>query len=136
MTVDQDWVDFKALAEEAAAVLISVKEIMPTEKFANGEFCPVRARVIVLTGTLAGQVFPDEKILSAGIRNKLTEVGSDVVGRIKPYGTRRHPGLEAEHPGDMELAEAALAKYESGGDVPAQRSKAAKTDEATEEPPF
>lgn len=142
MTVDQDWVDFKALAAEAAAVLFTVKEIEPEEKFSNSTFSPVRARVIILTGAQAGQVYDNERILAAGIRNKLTEVGADVVGRIKPYGARKHPGLEAEHPGDIELAEAALAKFNGGGDVPEQRSKSkaatkvVESDEGDDEPPF
>lgn len=141
MVVDQDWVDFKALAAEAAAVLITVKEIMPEEQFSNSKFCPVRARVVVLTGAQAGKVYPDERILAAGIRSRLTEVGADVVGRIKPYGARKHPGLEAEHPGDIELAEAALAKF-AGGDVPAQRSngktaaKETAAEDGDEAPPF
>lgn len=121
VTVDQDWVDFKALAAEAAAVLFTVKEIEPEEKFANGSFCPVRARVIILTGIEAGKVYDNERILAAGIRSRLTEVGADVVGRIKPYGSRKHPGLEAEHDGDIALAEAALAKI-AGKSVPAQNS--------------
>lgn len=141
VTVDQDWVDFKALAAEAAAVLFTVKEIEPEEKFANGAFCPVRARVAILTGVQAGKVYDNERILAAGIRNKLTEVGADVVGRIKPYGSRKHPGLEAEHPGDIDLAEAALAKLNSGS-VPDQRKEsdgpvdASGRDSDDDEPPF
>lgn len=140
VTVDQDWVDFRALSEEAAAVLFTVKEILPEEKFANGSFCPVRARVIVLTGVQAGKCWESEKILAAGIRNKLTEVGADVVGRIKPYGVRKNPGLEAEHPGDIELAEKALAKF--GASVPDQRSDsdgpvgASGRDSDSDAPPF
>jgi len=139
VVVDQDWCDFKALAAEAAAVLFTVKEIEPEEKFANGSFCPIRARVIILTGAQAGKVYDNERILAAGIRSRLTEVGADVVGRIKPYGSRKHPGLEAEHDGDIALAEAALAKL-NGGEVPAQRSstKAATAETADDdsEPPF
>lgn len=133
VTVDQDWVDFKALAAEAAAVLFTVKEIEPEEKFSNSTFSPVRARVIVLTGAQAGKVYDNERILAAGIRSRLTEVGADVVGRIKPYGSRKHPGLEAEHPGDIELAEAALAKF-NGGSETAARASGRDSDDT--EPPF
>lgn len=140
VVVDQDWVDFKALAAEAAAVLITVKEIMPEEQFSNSKFAPIRARVVILTGAQAGKVFDNERILAAGIRSRLTEVGADVVGRIKPYGARKHPGLEAEHPGDIELAEAALAKF--GASVPGQRADsdgpvgASGRDSDSDEPPF
>lgn len=140
VVVDQDWLDFKVLAAESAAVLLTVKEIEPEEKFSNSTFSPVRARVVILTGAQAGRVYDNERILAAGIRNKLTEVGADVVGRIKFYGARKNPGLEAEHPGDIELAEAALAKF--GASVPDQRSDsdgpvgASGRDSDDDAPPF
>lgn len=137
VTVDQDWVDFKVLAAEAAAVLISVKKIEDEEQFSNSTFRPVRARVIILTGAQAGQVYPDERILAAGIRQKLTDVGMEIVGRIKPYGARKHPGLEAEHPGDIALAEAAIKKHgslstEEGEDTVGASGR----DSDSDEPPF
>jgi hypothetical protein len=131
-TVDSDYIDWAALAAENAAVVCTVKEILPAKDYGNGEVAAVRARVIVLTGSLAGTVYADERILKAGIRNKLQEVGDDVVGRLDVYGTRKAVGLQAEHAGDVELAQAALAKYSAGGSVPAQGG--AKKDE--EEPPF
>lgn len=137
-TVDADYIDWAGLAEENAAVVCSVKEILPAKDYGNGEVAAVRARVIVLTGKQAGTVYEDERILKAGIRNKLQEVGDDVVGRLDVYGVRKAVGLQTEHQGDIELAEAALAKYGTGG-VPAQRSekKAAKADEGgDDEPPF
>lgn len=130
-TVDSDYIDWAALAAENAAVVCTVKEILPPKDYGNGEVAAVRARVIVLTGALAGTVYPDERILKAGIRNKLQEVGDDVVGRLDVYGTRKAVGLQAEHVGDVELAQAALAKF-SGASVPAQGG--GKKDE--EEPPF
>lgn len=132
VTVDQDWLDFKELAKENAAVLFSVREIEEEQKFANGEFSPVKARVIVLTGKHAGEVYPSERILAAGIRNKLTEAGEgeDVVGRIRPYGARKHPGLEAEEDGDIELAEAALVKLKNGRAKP----KTTEPEDADDEP--
>jgi len=139
-TTDQDWIDWAALAAENAAVVCTVKAIEPPKDFGNGEVAAVRARVIVLTGAQAGTVYPDERVLKAGIRNKLTEVGDDVVGRLDFYGTRKAVGLQAEHAGDVDLAEAALAKYTAGA-VPAQRSngtskaKAAPAEDS-EEPPF
>jgi len=121
-TTDSDWIDWAVLAAENAAVVCTVKEILPAKDYGNGEVAAVRARVIVLTGAQAGTVYEDERILKAGIRNKLNEVGDDVVGRLDVYGTRKAVGLQAEHAGDVELAQAALAKV-SGGKVPVQNSK-------------
>jgi len=109
-TVDSDYIDWAGLAAENAAVVCTVKAIEPPKDFGNGEVAAVRARVIVLTGSMAGTVYEDERILKAGIRNKLQEVGDDVVGRLDVYGTRKAVGLQAEHAGDVALAEAALAK--------------------------
>lgn len=130
-TIDQDWIDWKSLAEENAAVVISVRELMAPKDYGNGEVAAVRGRVIVLTGSQAGEVFPDETILKAGIRIKLTEVGDDVVGRLDVYGTRKAIGLQAEHTGDIELAERALAKA-TGKKSTAKKSAPADDDE----PPF
>lgn len=135
-TVDsEDWIDWAALAEENAAVVCTVKEILPPKDYGNGEVAAVVARVIVLTGSLAGTVYPEERILKAGLRNKLTEVGDDVVGRLDVYGTRKAIGLQAEHDGDIALAERALKKF--GGKPAAAASKAKKAaDEDDDEAPF
>jgi hypothetical protein len=135
-TVDADYIDWAGLAAENAAVVCSVKEILPPKDYGNGEVAAVRARVIVLTGTQAGTVYEDERILKAGIRNKLTEIGDDVVGRLDVYGTRKAVGLQAEHEGDIDLATRALAKFGAG--VPAQRgeSKASTPVDDDSEPPF
>jgi hypothetical protein len=121
-TQDQDWVDFKELAKEGAAAVFTVVRHGEPRDFGNGEITPVIADVIILTGKQAGAYFPGENILAAGIRTKLVNVGDSVVGRIRPYGTRKHPGLEPEEEGDIALAEAALAKR-SNGKVPAQNTK-------------
>lgn len=121
-TVDSDYIDWAGLAAENAAVVCTVKEILPSKDYGNGEVAAVRCRVIVLTGSLAGTVYEDERVLKAGIRNKLQEVGDDVVGRLDVYGTRKAVGLQAEHDGDVALAEAALAKANGGKTVPAQNS--------------
>lgn len=140
-TTDTDWINWEALAAENAAVVCTVKELEPETDFGNGSVAPVRARVIVLTGSKAGTVYPNERILKAGIRMKLTEVGDDVVGRLAVYGKRNHVGLNNEQDGDLDLAQAALA--ERSGEVPAPRSSGGKTAakpvaETTddEEPPF
>lgn len=130
-TTDQDWIDWASLAAENAAVVCTVKELLAPKDYGNGEVAAVRCRVIVLTGSQAGTVYEDERVLKAGIRNKLTAVGDDVVGRLDVYGTRKAVGLQAEHDGDVELAQAALAKA-GGGSVPAQNSGPKNE----EEPPF
>lgn len=138
-TIDSDFIDWKSLAEENAAVVCTVKEILESKDYGNGEVAAVVARVIVLTGSQAGAVFPDERILKAGIRLKLQEIGDDVVGRLDVYGTRKAIGLQAEHAGDIELAEKALAKYApKGGAVKASTKKAKPADDEDEddEPPF
>ncbi|MGH3965948.1 MAG: hypothetical protein ACRDRY_22295 [Pseudonocardiaceae bacterium] len=140
-TVDSDYIDWAGLAAENAAVVCTVKAVEAPKDYGNGEVAAVRARVIVLTGKQAGTVYEDERILKAGIRNKLQTVGDDVVGRLDVYGTRRAVGLQAEHEGDIALAERALKKF---GAVPEQRSasngsaKAAKPtdDSGDDEPPF
>jgi hypothetical protein len=134
VTTDQDWIDWAALAAENAAVVCTVKEILPAKDYGNGEVAAVRARVIVLTGSQAGTVYEDERILKAGIRIKLTDVGDDIVGRLDVYGSRKAVGLQAMHDGDLALAEAALAKG-GGGSVPAQNS-GPKSEDADIEAPF
>lgn len=127
-TVDSDFIDWKSLAEENAAVVCSVLGVEDPKDYGNGEVAAVKARVIVLTGKQAGSVFPSERILKAGIRMKLEDaVGDDVVGRLDVYGQRKAVGLQAEHQGDVELAEKALAKFGKSSKV-----KAADDDE----PPF
>jgi hypothetical protein len=139
-TTDTDWLDWSELAKENAAVVCSVREIEPESDFGNGPVRAVRARVIVLTGSQAGAIYPNERILKAGIRSKLTTVGDDVVGRVAPYGTRKPQaiGLESEESGDIALAEAALAKAAKGaggnGKVPNQRAAAVEEDDDL--PPF
>ncbi|HEX4391615.1 MAG TPA: hypothetical protein VH084_08730 [Mycobacterium sp.] len=144
-TVDTDWIDWDGLAKEGAAVVCTVKSIEPEEDFGNGSVAPVRARVIVLTGSKAGEVYPDERILKAGIRLKLQEIGDDVVGRLGVYGKRNHIGLNAEADGDIELAERALAKFGRNDEGGAGRTKAKVTtkkavadddEDDSEEPPF
>lgn len=131
-TVDQDYIDWAALAAEGAAVVCSVRAIEEPKDYGNGEVSAVRARVIVLTGKQAGSVFPEEKILKAGIRMKLENVGDDVVGRLGVYGLRKNIGLNAEQEGDIELAEKALAKANGKATVPAQAKAPAEDDD----PPF
>lgn len=129
-----DYVDFKALAAEGAAVVITIRELMDEEQQTHGMVEPVRARIIVLTGSQKGEVFEDEKIINKGITNSLHRkvVGDDVVGRIRPYGTGKWPGLEREDAGDMELAEAAL-----GGSAPAKaKGKKAAAQDDDDTPPF
>lgn len=130
-TVDQDWIDWKALAEENAAVVCTVREILEPHDYGNGEVAAVKARIIVLTGSEAGAVY-EETVLKAGVRIKLTEIGDDVVGRLDLYGSRKAVGLQGEHAGDMELAAKALAK--ANGRKPASKSKAPAEDET--DPPF
>lgn len=112
-----DYIDFKALCAEQAAVVVSIRELCEPEEQTHGEVQPVRARVIVLSGSQKGEVFEDEKIINKGITNSLRRkaVGDDVVGRIRPYGTGKWPGLEREDSGDIELAEKALAHFDGAG---------------------
>lgn len=131
-TVDTDWIDWEGLARENAAVVCSVKSIEPEEDFGNGTVAPVRARVIVLTGSQAGTVYEDERILKAGIRLKLQEIGDDVVGRLGVYGKRNHVGLNAENDGDIALAERALKKFGK----PSAAPKKTAMEDSDEEPPF
>jgi hypothetical protein len=140
-TVDTDWIDWEGLAKEGAAVVCTVRSIEPEEDFGNGSVAPVRARVIVLTGSKAGEVYPDERILKAGIRLKLQEIGDDVVGRLGIYGKRNHVGLNAEADGDIELAERALKKFGDGdgGGAKAKastKSKKVADEDEDDEPPF
>lgn len=130
-----DYIDFKALSAEGAAVVMTIRELLEPEQSTYGEIEPVRARVIVLTGEQKGQVFEDEKIISKGITSSLRrrDVGDDVVGRIRPYGQGRYPGLEREDSGDIELAEKALAHFD-GAPAKASKAKASKADD--DEPPF
>jgi hypothetical protein len=139
-TVDTDWIDWEGLAKEGAAVVCTVRSIEPEEDFGNGSVAPVRARVIVLTGSKAGEVYPDERILKAGIRLKLQEIGDDVVGRLGIYGKRGHVGLNAEADGDIELAERALKKFGDGDGGGAKkvatRSKKVVDEDEDDEAPF
>jgi hypothetical protein len=137
-TQDQDWLDLKELAAENAAAVFTVQEIEDSVDFGNGPIEPVRARVIVLTGRHAGEVYPDERILPKGVRMKLTEIGDDVVGRLSIYGARKAVGLNAEHDGDIELAEAALAKLATSKVATGTKKKPAAviTTEDDDDPPF
>lgn len=130
-TQEQDWLDLKELALEEAAAVFTVKEIESEVDFGNGPIRPVRARIIVLTGRHAGEVYEDERILPKGVRMKLTEVGDDVVGRLSIYGSRKAVGLNAERDGDIELAEKALAKFGASSSNGQNKAKAADDD-----PPF
>jgi hypothetical protein len=130
-----DYVDFKSLAAEGAAVVITIRELLEEEQQTHGMVEPVRARIIVLTGEQKGQVFEDEKIINKGITNSLRRkaVGDDVVGRIRPYGTGKWPGLEREDSGDIELAEKALA---AKGLSPAAKKAKASVAPDDDTPPF
>lgn len=135
-TTDSDFIDWMSLATEGAAVVCSVRSIEPEKDYGQGTPVAVpRARIIVLTGKQAGVVFDEEMIFKAGIRNKLTEVGDDVVGRVATYtrGKQVHPCLNNEADGDIELAEAALAKHNGGK---ASTSKKAAKNDDSDEPPF
>jgi hypothetical protein len=129
-TVDQDWIDWEGLARENAAVVCTVLGVDPPEDFGNGEVAPVRARVIILTGSQAGTVYESERVLKAGIRLKLQEVGDDIVGRLGVYGKRNHVGLNAENDGDLALAERALKKF--GKPTAAKKVE----EDSDDEPPF
>lgn len=145
---DGDYIDFKSLASEGAAVVVSILELCDPEEQTHGPVEPVRARVIVLSGTQKGEVFENEKIINKGVTNSLRRrnVGDDVVGRIRPYGPGKWPGLEREDAGDIELAEKALAHFGAAGapadaaDEPVSAPKAASKSKATkaddDEPPF
>jgi hypothetical protein len=142
-TTDIDWIDWEALARENAAVVCTVRSIEPEEDFGNGSVAPVRARVIILTGAQAGTVYENERILKAGIRLKLQEIGDDVVGRLVTYGKRNHVGLNNEHEGDIELAERALKKFGSSSNgasadksAASTKKKAAAAVADSEDPPF
>jgi hypothetical protein len=136
VTQDQDWLDLKELAVENAAAVFTVKAIEDPVDFGNGPIQPVRARVIVLTGRHAGEVYEDERILPKGVRMKLNEVGDDVVGRLTIYGTRKAVGLNAEYEGDIELAEKALAKFGSPSSNGQAKSKMTATAASDDDPPF
>jgi hypothetical protein len=131
-TQDQDWLDLKELAKEGAAAVFTPVRLCEEEDYGNGPFTPVIADVIVLTGKNAGAYFPGEKIMAAGVRVKIQEMGDSVVGRVRPYGSRKHPGLEPEEDGDLALAERALKKYAPKSGT----KKAAAAESSDEEPPF
>jgi len=131
-TTDTDYIDWMALALEGAAVCCTVNSIEPPKDYGQGKPVAVpRAQIIVLTGKLAGTVYPDEMVFKAGIRNKLSEVGDTIVGRMATYarGKDTHPCLNNEQDGDLALAEAALEKVNGWADAPAQNNGAAE-DEA------
>lgn len=117
-----DWLDFKELAKSNTAALFSVREIEDEVDMGNGPLCPVRCRVVVLSGELAGTVHENERIINKGIFNRLTTVGDDVVGRLRLYGTRKNPGLEKEESGDVELAEQWLAHLDDDGPKPGAKA--------------
>lgn len=141
-TTDTDFIDWMGLAVEGAAVCCTVKTIEPSHDYGNGELEAPRAQVIVLTGKQAGAVYANELVLKAGIRNKLSDVGDTIVGRMATYsrGKQVYPCLNSEQDGDIELAEKALAKF-AGTDQnekPAKTSKKAKPadDDEDDEAPF
>lgn len=120
-TYTEDQLNIDELGREGAAVLITVTGWGEEKDWGNGNVRPVKARIVALTGVHAGEVDEDALIFKAGIRNKLTEVGQSVVGRLRPYGARKTIGLESEEDGDVELAERALAKLD-GPSIPESRS--------------
>lgn len=136
-----DWAD---LAEENAAVLISVIGPGETEDFGYGDVTPVLARVIVLTGEDTGSVYEDVRILKGGIRRKCESVppGKHVVGRVAFYTkgegkkAQTYIGLNDEKPGDLKRAKAAREKhgpvYLLDEPKPNGRSKAKPKDEDEE----
>lgn len=106
------------LADEGAAVLFTVVDPEgPEIDFGNGPQVPVVARVIVLTGEDAGEVFDFQLIIKGGLKNKLKdqEAGKHVVGRVGWYSipgrTQDYIGLEDEKRSDLELARRALKKF-------------------------
>jgi hypothetical protein len=142
---DSEYIDFKSLASEGAAVVVSIRELCAPEEQTHGQVEPVRARVIVLSGSQKGEVFEDEKIINKGVTNSLRRrnVGDDVVGRIRPYGSGKWPGLEREDAGDIELAEKALAHFGpldaqqiDEPAAPVKRKTSAKATADDDEPPF
>lgn len=139
-TVDTDYIDWMSLAVEGAAVCCTVNSIEPEHDYGNGPIEAPRARVIILTGKQAGAVYPNELVLKAGVRNKLQTVGDDIVGRMATYtrGKTAYPCLNNEGDGDIELAEAALAKYDTNGSSTKASSKKAKVveEDDSEDPPF
>lgn len=147
-TVDTDFIDWMSLAVEGAAVCCTVNSIEPSKDYGQGTAVEApRAQVIILTGKQAGVVYPNELVLKAGIRNKLTEIGDSVVGRMATYtrGKQAYPCLNNEQPGDLELAEEALERVNGGAKETAKKAPAKKTkvvevevddDEDGDEPPF
>lgn len=133
-TQDQEWLDLKELAKEGAAAVFTPVRQGEEVDFGNGPFTPIIADVIVLTGKQAGAYYPGEKIMAAGVRTKIQDIGDSVVGRIRPYGQRKHPGLEPEEEGDLALAERALKKY--APKTAASKKAAAAMEDSEEEPPF
>ncbi len=124
-TTDSDYIDWMALALEGAAVCCTVNLIEPEKDYGQGTAVAApRVRVIVLTGKQAGTVYPNELVLKAGVRNKLTEVGDTIVGRMGTYnrGKQSYPCLNNEQDGDIALAEAALEKA-NGWAAPPQNTK-------------
>jgi hypothetical protein len=131
-TNDTEFLDLKELAKEGAAAVFTPIRLGEVEDYGNGEFTPVIADVVILTGKNAGAYYPGEKIMAAGVRVKIQDIGDSVVGRIRPYGSRKHPGLEPEEDGDLALAERALKKYAPKSST----KKAAPADDSDDEPPF
>jgi hypothetical protein len=106
------------LADEGAAVLFTVVDPQgPAIDFGNGDQVPVVARVIVLTGEDAGEVYQFQLIIKGGLKNKLKDqaAGKHVVGRVGWYeipGRRdSYIGLEDEKRSDLALAKRALTKF-------------------------
>lgn len=114
-----DFIDWEELAEDGAAILISVVELGEMEDTEYGEKEPWIGRVIVLTGEDAGEVYNDVKIFKGGIANKCEAAGeqSHVIGRLGFYEVgegrkkREYVGLNGARSRDKELAKSALAKY-------------------------
>lgn len=112
--VERVEVDWKALGNEEAAVVISVLKELPDKDWGNGPVSGFLTRMIVLTGKHRGLVADDFPIYKAGVYSPLSRaggVGTTMVGRLRPYGTRKNIGLENEEDGDVEIAERALAKF-------------------------
>lgn len=152
------YIDWDELADDKAAVLLSVVEIGPEEETAYGTVAPVICRVIVLSGEDAGAVYQDVKVFKGGIRRKVEAVGpgKHVVGRLGFYtkgegrNAKEYVGLNDEKSRDRELARKALVKFgkveipgssrngaaKKSGKASTKSKAAAAVEDDDDQPPF
>ena len=102
------------MADEKEAVLITVLKDLGEKSFNGND--PVQGyliRFICLTGEHEGLVNDEWPCYKAGFRGRVAQagVGATFVARLGRYGTRDAIGLEDDEDGDVDLAEAALAKH-------------------------